>query len=203
MTPDQIKGVQEASSRLQREYNQSKSKQQKKKKTGIGVWILVILFLLLPRLMNLLENMRYNTVSSSFRVRYMMAVRRLEIRLGLSSLARDLTRQFGFDPLPLLALILVILILVLLVKAVKKKRIEGVADADRTGRVSAAVRRPDPRTRSFSNPDPYCVVCDHTGDDHFKHDKAQRIKQLEEWLKNGLIDREEYRVLKNRYERDL
>ena len=40
-------------------------------------------------------------------------------------------------------------------------------------------------------------------DDHFVRDKAQRIAQLDEWLKNGLIDREEYRVLKSRYERDL
>lgn len=203
MASNQIRGAQEASSRLQRDYNSSKNKQPNKKKAGLGTWLVVALVLLAPRLLELLNNARFSSAFSSLRVRYMMAVRRLEIQLGLSRLARDLTRSFGFDPLPLLALILVIVLLVLLIKAAKKKSVEGVADADRSGRVSAAVRRADPRSKSFTNPDPYCVVCDHTGDDHFKHDKAQRIRQLDEWLKNGLISREEYKVLKNRYERDL
>ena len=203
MASNQIRGAQEASSRPERDYNSSKNKQPNKKKAGLGTWLVVALVLLAPRLLELLNNARFSSAFSSLRVRYMMAVRRLEIQLGLSRLARDLTRSFGFDPLPLLALILVIVLLVLLIKAAKKKSVEGVADADRSGRVSAAVRRADPRSKSFTNPDPYCVVCDHTGDDHFMHDKAQRIRQLDEWLKNGLISREEYKVLKNRYERDL
>ena len=83
----------------------------------------------------------------------------------------------------------------------KKKR--GEAGLNIGGRTSAAVRRPDPRSRSFTPPEPSCIVCDHTGEDHFARDKAQRIAQLDEWLKNGLVDREEYRVLKDRFQRDL
>ena len=43
----------------------------------------------------------------------------------------------------------------------------------------------------------------HTGEDHFAHDKAQRIAQLDDFLKNGIIDKAEYRTLRDRYERNL
>ena len=52
-------------------------------------------------------------------------------------------------------------------------------------------------------PDAACVVCDNTGEDHFAHDKAQRIAQLDAFLKNGIIDKAEYRTLHERYERGL
>ena len=52
-------------------------------------------------------------------------------------------------------------------------------------------------------PDAACVVCDNTGEDHFAHDKAQRIAQLDDFLKNGIIDKVEYRLLRERYERGL
>ena len=51
--------------------------------------------------------------------------------------------------------------------------------------------------------DAACVVCDNTGEDHFAHDKAQRIAQLDDFLKNGIIDKAEYRLLRDRYERGL
>ena len=52
-------------------------------------------------------------------------------------------------------------------------------------------------------PDAACVVCDNTGEDHFAHDKAQRIAQLDDFHKNGIIDKAEYRPLRDRYERGL
>ena len=57
--------------------------------------------------------------------------------------------------------------------------------------------------RDFPVPEAPCIVCENTGEDHFKRDKARRIAQLDDWLKNGLIDRSEYRVLKDRYERGI
>ena len=57
--------------------------------------------------------------------------------------------------------------------------------------------------RDFSAPDAPCIVCEQTGEDHFQRDKAQRIAQLNDWLKIGLVDKEEYRVLKDRYERGI
>ena len=52
-------------------------------------------------------------------------------------------------------------------------------------------------------PDAACIVCDNTGEDHFAHDKARRIAQLDDFLKNGIIDKAEYRTLRDRYERNL
>ena len=40
------------------------------------------------------------------------------------------------------------------------------------------------------------------GEDHFQRDRRNRISQLDDWLKSGLIDRDEYKNLKRRYERD-
>lgn len=57
--------------------------------------------------------------------------------------------------------------------------------------------------RDFSAPEAPCIVCEQTGEDHFLRDKARRLAQLDEWLKIGLIDREEYRVLKDRYQRGI
>ena len=181
----------------------SKGKSKKSSAAGLGTWIVVLLVIFL-------RSFSKNVSSSDFAYyqrQLQMAIRRIEVRLGLGQLAYRLRLQLGFDPLPWIALILVIVVIAALVKAVrrgKKAAEDAVPSASRSaGRVSAATRRPDPRTKSFTNPDPYCIVCDQNGDDHFRHDKAQRIKQLDEWLKNGLIDREEYRVMKNRYEHDL
>jgi hypothetical protein len=57
--------------------------------------------------------------------------------------------------------------------------------------------------RDFSVPSAPCIVCDNTGEDHFQRDKSRRIRQLDDWLKIGLIDRDEYRVLKDRYQRGI
>ena len=57
--------------------------------------------------------------------------------------------------------------------------------------------------RDFTAPEAPCIVCENTGEDHFQRDKVRRIKQLDDWLKNGIIGREEYRVLKDRYERGI
>lgn len=57
--------------------------------------------------------------------------------------------------------------------------------------------------RDFSAPDAPCIVCEQTGEDHFQRDKARRLAQLDDWLKIGLIDREEYRVMRDRYERGI
>ncbi len=67
-------------------------------------------------------------------------------------------------------------------------------------RSAAPPRRPMPPP---DMPDAACVVCDNTGEDHFAHDKAQRIAQLDDFLKNGIIDKAEYRTLRERYERGL
>ena len=71
------------------------------------------------------------------------------------------------------------------------------------GRTGISRESEDPRMKSFTKPDAPCIVCEHTGEDHLMRDKINRIRQLDDWLKSGLIDRSEYHVLKDRYERDL
>ena len=166
----------------------------KKKKSGGGVTALIFLLIFaLPRLLEALEDSHFDRWLS----RWFWQLQVWMIRMGL-------------DPELLPAIVVgLLLLLVILIAAVKASRKKRDAEAPRmtanasAGRTSAATRRPDPRTRSFTPPEPSCIVCDHTGEDHFLRDKAQRIAQLDEWLKNGLIDRDEYRVLKDRYERDL
>ena len=87
----------------------------------------------------------------------------------------------------------------------------GMRDGSRTRSIreldkssgESAIHRFDPRSKSFVKPDAPCIVCEHTGEDHLERDKQNRIRQLDDWLKTGLIDRSEYRVLKDRFERDL
>lgn len=116
--------------------------------------------------------------------------------------------------------IIALLILVALVKASVKntarrggkttgkpigKNGERMAQAQDAPFRPASPQRSVPPQRSMppNMPDAACVVCDNTGEDHFAHDKAQRIAQLDAFLKNGIIDKAEYRTLRERYERGL
>ena len=69
----------------------------------------------------------------------------------------------------------------------------------------AAKKTYPPRSakRDFSAPEAPCIVCEQTGEDHFQRDKARRLAQLDDWLKIGLIDRDEDRVMRDRYERGI
>lgn len=101
------------------------------------------------------------------------------------------------EPAIIFASIAVVLVISLAVLAAQKAKAKK-AKAD------APDNRPeDPRMKTFTKPDAPCVVCEHTGEDHLARDKQNRIRQLDDWLKSGLIDRAEYAVLKDRYERDM
>lgn len=78
-------------------------------------------------------------------------------------------------------------------------------NGERMAQAQDAPQRSVPPRRSMPPDmlDAACVVCDNTGEDHFAHDKAQRIAQLDDFLKNGIIDKAEYRTLRERYERGL
>ncbi len=178
----------------QNNLKQPKRTEKKKKTTGIG-WLILVIVLALARLS---ESGGLPRLGRSFRIwLYRSDLGDLFIRL------RNLT---GLEPVAVIGIFLLLIVVVVVFVRFSRaagKAEEGTVRAGKDGRVSGAVKRSDPRAKSFTQPDPYCVVCDHTGEDHFRRDKQQRISQLNEWLKNGLIDREEYRVLKSRYERDL
>lgn len=111
-------------------------------------------------------------------------------------------------------LAIIVIAAVTILRAAKKAAAGKKADAGSPARAQSARERQQPGIRlhashpavtrnDYSAPDPYCVVCDQTGEDHFQRDRAQRIAQLDEWLKNGLIDKAEYRALKERYEKNM
>ena len=114
----------------------------------------------------------------------------------------------------LFILILFFWILPTIIKAAKRKQQnqknsgQNTQPAAQRQTPSVELHRPAPSMnrsahRQFSAPEAPCIVCENTGDDHFQRDKARRIAQLDDWLKNGLIDRDEYRVMKDRYERGI
>lgn len=91
--------------------------------------------------------------------------------------------------LPRLAFFLVLACLLIVIKV-------GI-DSSRKGKQ---------RKRGSAFPDPAVdplMRNGFSGEDHFQRDKRKRIEQLDEWLKNGLIDRKEYKELKRRYQEDL
>lgn len=160
------------------------NKKGNKKKSG-WAWLFVLFFIALGNLAKEVDGVDFNRLWLRFRV-----------MLNRNNISPEAI-------LPLLATIAVITAAVVLVVAAIKRQAAVTERRPASARTSAAVQRRDPRTKSFEQPEPYCLVCDQTGDDHFQHDKTQRIKQLDEWLKNGLIDRQEYKVLLARYERNL
>ena len=50
---------------------------------------------------------------------------------------------------------------------------------------------------------PQTVYNENTSGENFQRDRQRRMAQLDSFLKNGIIDREEYKVLRSRYERDI
>ena len=157
--------------------------ERKQKKKGGGWWW--IIFLAIALISQGAEN---------------VDLRRLWMRFRVSLLRSGLSLE---TVAPVIAAAVGLIVVIAIIRAAVKRRAEVSDRRPAAARTSAAVQRRDPRAKSFTQPEPYCLVCDHTGEDHFQHDKALRIRQLDEWLKNGLVDREEYKVLKARYERDL
>lgn len=125
----------------------------------------------------------------------------------------------GRDAIPIVIAFVVFAVVIAVVISAAKKKSEAAKHAheqrDRpvgarptptvqTSRPAPSMQRREPASaqRSFQKPDAYCVTCENTGEDHFVRDRKRRIAQLDEWLKNGLIDREEYQVLKRRFQND-
>ena len=168
-----------------RQNAQRTERNKKKSRKGGWWWLVIVIVVAFTQMADTLD---------------LSGLQRLWWRYRVTLLRHGVT----FNPAILLLAVLVLLIILIyaLCAALKKRRAEKNKPAA-SGRTSAAVQRRDPRTASFTRPEPTCIVCDHTGEDHFQHDKEQRIRQLDDWLKNGLVDKDEYRVLKARYEQDL
>ena len=107
--------------------------------------------------------------------------------------------------------ILGIFVIVLIIGTVvfflkRKKAARKKAEDQATVRWSAPVperrqNRAVPAERPAYTPQP--VYNENTSGENFQRDRQRRLAQLDSFLKNGLIDREEYKVLRSRYERDI
>ena len=88
----------------------------------------------------------------------------------------------------------------------RKKAAQKKAEAQAPVRWSAPEpdRRPNravPAERPAYTPQP--VYNENTSGENFQRDRQRRLAQLDGFLKNGIIDKEEYKVLRSRYERDI
>ena len=107
--------------------------------------------------------------------------------------------------------ILGIFVIVLIIGTVvfflkRKKAARKKAEDQATVRWSAPVperrqNRAVPAERPAYTPQP--VYNENTSGENFQRDRQRRLAQLDSFLKNGIIDREEYKVLRSRYERDI
>ncbi len=129
------------------------------------------------------ESMTESTEQSSRQQWYRLQFIIREILYRLKMLMEDV---------PVLWLLLIFVILPKMLKAKSKstaKRGPGKTGS-RAAEASRTVPKPD---RNAFMPEP----------DITDYDRQRRLRQLDGWLKDGLIDKEEYRVLKKRYKEEL
>ena len=105
----------------------------------------------------------------------------------------------------ILAIALIIVIFVIAVKAGKK-----AAQKNSAGSAPVQWTRPDndrrqnaPKSAERPVYTPQTVYNENASAENFQRDRQRRIAQLDGFLKNGIIDKEEYKVLLSRYERDI
>lgn len=105
----------------------------------------------------------------------------------------------------ILAIALIIAIMVIAVKAMKK-----AAQKNSAGSAPVQWTRPDndrrqnaPKSAERPVYTPQTVYNENASAENFQRDRQRRIAQLDGFLKNGIIDKEEYEVLLSRYERDI
>ncbi|MBR4473954.1 MAG: hypothetical protein IKS55_09990 [Oscillospiraceae bacterium] len=84
------------------------------------------------------------------------------------------------------ALTLVMVVVIAAISSALAKRKKKAAAKE-------AGRRENPLRDSYS-------AAGNRGEDYQEHDRNQRLQQLDEWLKSGLIDKKEYRELKKKYQ---
>ena len=105
----------------------------------------------------------------------------------------------------ILAIALIIVIFVIAVKAVKKAAQKNSAEAApvRWTRTDNDRRQNAPKSAERPVYTPQTVYNENASAENFQRDRQRRIAQLDGFLKNGIIDKEEYKVLLSRYERDI
>ena len=127
------------------------------------------------------------------------------IALGFIILMNVIGAGGGSAILVILAIALIIAIVVIAVKAATKAAQKNSAEEapvrwtrpDNDSRQNA----PEPAERLVYKPQ--AGYNENASAENFQRDRQRRIAQLDDFLKNGIIDKEEYKVLLSRYERNI
>ena len=123
------------------------------------------------------------------------------IALGVIILMNVIGAGGGSVILVILAIVLIVAVAVIGLKAGKKaikQKTEDQAPVQwkRPGNdLPQNAQRPVSATQIVYN--------ENASAENFQRDRQRRIAQLDGFLKNGIIDKEEYEVLLSRYERDI
>ena len=105
----------------------------------------------------------------------------------------------------ILAIALIIAIVVIAVKAATKAAQKNSAEAApaRWTRPDNDSRQNAPKPAERPVYTPQAGYNENAPAENFQRDRQRRIAQLDDFLKNGIIDKEEYKVLLSRYERNI
>ena len=127
------------------------------------------------------------------------------IALGFIILMNVIGAGGGSAILVILAIALIIAIVVIAVKAATKAAQKNSAEAApvRWTRPDNDSRQNAPKPAERPVYTPQAGYNENASAENFQRDRQRRIAQLDDFLKNGIIDKEEYKVLLSRYERNI
>ena len=123
------------------------------------------------------------------------------IALGFIILMNVIGAGGGSVILVILAIVLIVAVAIIGLKAGKKAIKQKTED-----QAPVQWKRPDnDRRQNAQRPvsATQIVYNENASAENFQRDRQRRIAQLDDFLKNGIIDKEEYKVLLSRYERNI
>lgn len=127
------------------------------------------------------------------------------IALGFIILMNVIGAGGGSAILVILAIALIVAVAIIGLKAGKKAIKQKTED-----QAPVQWKRPDnDRRQNAPKPaerpvyTPQAGYNENASSENFQRDRQRRIAQLDDFLKNGIIDKEEYKVLLSRYERNI
>lgn len=123
------------------------------------------------------------------------------IALGFIILMNVIGAGGGSVILVILAIVLIVAVAVIGLKAGKKAIKQKTED-----QAPVQWKRPDndlPQNAQRPVSATQIVYNENASAENFQRDRQRRIAQLDDFLKNGIIDKEEYKVLLSRYERNI
>lgn len=121
--------------------------------------------------------------------------------IGSFVLMNVISEGGGSAILVILAIVLIVAVAVIGLKAGKKAIKQKTEDQAPVQWKRPGNDLPQNAPRPVSSTQ--IVYNENASAENFQRDRQRRIAQLDDFLKNGIIDKEEYKVLLSRYERNI